>query len=109
MLGTIIYWVCNLETQNDVTGNVTFYRGHPMSRLTYCYKLVQGFRVMCFITGQYNTKGYGTITDVICEWLDQDLLGRIQVKFPPTIFSLAFWFWGQPWPIVHCSILVPSY
>ena len=27
--------------------------------------LVQGFRVICFITGQYNTKGYGTITDVI--------------------------------------------
>ena len=32
---------------------------------THCYKLVQGFRVICFITGQYNTKGYGTITDVI--------------------------------------------
>ena len=30
-----------------------------------CYKLVQGFRVTCFITGQYNTKGYGTITGVI--------------------------------------------
>ena len=31
-----------------------------------CYKLVQGFRVICFITGQYNTKGYGTITDDLC-------------------------------------------
>ena len=29
------------------------------------YKLLQGFRVTCLFTGQYNTKGYGTITDVI--------------------------------------------
>ena len=29
------------------------------------YKLVQGFRVTCLITGQYNKKGYDTITDVI--------------------------------------------
>ena len=29
------------------------------------YILVQGFRVTCLITGQYNIKGYGTITDVI--------------------------------------------
>ena len=32
---------------------------------TNCNKLVQGFRVTCLLTGQYNTKGYGTITDVI--------------------------------------------
>ena len=30
-----------------------------------CYKSVQSFRVTCLFTGQYNTKGYGTITDVI--------------------------------------------
>ena len=30
-----------------------------------CFKLVQGFRVKCLITGQHNTKGYGTITDDI--------------------------------------------
>ena len=30
-----------------------------------CYKLVQGFRVTCFINGLYNTKGCGTITDDI--------------------------------------------
>ena len=30
-----------------------------------CSKLVQGFRVTCLFNGQYNTKGYGTITDVI--------------------------------------------
>ena len=29
------------------------------------YKLVQGFRVTCLFTGQYKTKGYGTITDSI--------------------------------------------
>ena len=26
-----------------------------------CNKLVQGFRVTCLFTGQYNTKGYDTI------------------------------------------------
>ena len=31
-----------------------------------CYKLyIQGFRVTCLFPGQYNTKGYDTITDVI--------------------------------------------
>ena len=30
----------------------------------YCYKLIQLFRVTCFIAGQYNTKYYGTFTDV---------------------------------------------
>ena len=30
-----------------------------------CYKLVQRFRVTCLFTGQYTTKAYGTITDVI--------------------------------------------
>ena len=30
-----------------------------------CYKSVQIFRVTCLFIGQYNTKGYGTITDVI--------------------------------------------
>ena len=30
-----------------------------------CYKLVQDFRVTCFFTGQYNTKGYDMTTDVI--------------------------------------------
>ena len=29
-----------------------------------CYKSVQSFRVTCLFTGQYNTKGYGIITDV---------------------------------------------
>ena len=28
-------------------------------------KLVQGFKVTCLFTGQFNTKGYDTITDVI--------------------------------------------
>ena len=32
---------------------------------SYCYKLVQGFRVTCLLAGQYNTNVYGTITDVI--------------------------------------------
>ena len=30
-----------------------------------CYELIQGFRVTCLLTGQYNPKCYGTITDVI--------------------------------------------
>ena len=47
-----------------------------------CYKLVQGFRVTCLFAGQYNTKGYDTITDVLYLLLDQDVA-------PPTIFSLA--------------------
>ena len=29
------------------------------------YILVQGLRVTCLFNGQYNTKGYDTITDVI--------------------------------------------
>ena len=33
--------------------------------LYYCYKLIQLFRVTCFIAGQYNTGYYGTFTDVI--------------------------------------------
>ena len=35
-------------------------------------------------------------------WLDQAIA-------PPTIFSLASWFWRWPLPIVHWSILAPSY
>ena len=31
----------------------------------YAIKLIQGFRVTCLFTGQYNTEGYGTITHVI--------------------------------------------
>ena len=31
----------------------------------YYFILVQGFRVTCLFTGQYNAKGYDTITDVI--------------------------------------------
>ena len=30
------------------------------------------------------------------ECLDQDLVGRIQIKPPPTNVSLASWFWCQP-------------
>ena len=33
--------------------------------LQNCYKLVQGFRVTCLFNGQYNTKGYAMVTDVI--------------------------------------------
>ena len=57
----------------------------------YCDQLVQSFRVTCLFTSQYNTKGYGTITDVGSRscWLDPG-------KSPPTIFRLASWFWNQP-------------
>ena len=30
-----------------------------------CYKSVQSLRVTCLFSGQYNTQGYGTITDFI--------------------------------------------
>ena len=40
-----------------------------------CYKLVQGLRVTCLLTGRYNTK--------CSEWLDQDLDGWIQVSLLP--------------------------
>ena len=30
-----------------------------------CYKSVHSFRVNCLFSGQYNTEGYGTITDLI--------------------------------------------
>ena len=33
--------------------------------MSKCYKLEQGFRVTCLFTGQYNTKGYDMVTDVI--------------------------------------------
>ena len=32
------------------------------------YKIVQGFRVTCLLSGQNNTKGYDTITD---EWMNE--------------------------------------
>ena len=32
---------------------------------SYYYKLMQYFSVTCLFTGQYNPKGYDTITDVI--------------------------------------------
>ena len=32
---------------------------------TYNYILVQGFRVSCLFTGQYNTKGYDKITGFV--------------------------------------------
>ena len=31
----------------------------------FCYKSVHSFRVTCLFSGQYNTKGYGTVADVI--------------------------------------------
>ena len=57
-----------------------------------CYKLVQGFRVTCLFTCQYNTKGYDMIIDVKYScWLDQLLLGWIEVSLLPQ--SLV-WFLG---------------
>ena len=66
-----------------------------------CYKLVQGFRVTCLFTGQYNNKGYDMITDVIkllvgsasC-WLDQGIT-------PSTIFN---WLLGFGAKIAYCSL-----
>ena len=45
-------WAAKFEGEN-------LYKNH------ICYKLIQMFRVTCFITGQYNTGYYGTFTDVI--------------------------------------------
>ena len=60
--------------------------------LSLCYKFVQGFKVTCLFTGQYNTKGYDMITDVIqllagsasC-WLDQ---GKITKAFFDTFSEM---------------------
>ena len=53
-----------------------------------CYEIVQGFRVTCLFTGQNNTKGYDTITDVIYScWLDQLLIGGIKE------LQLLCWNW----------------
>ena len=37
------------------------------NKLAICFKLVQGFMVTCLFTGQYNTKGYDTITATVFE------------------------------------------
>ena len=92
-----------------------------MKELTGCYT--------CLFTGQYNSKGYDTITDCseLCAnidhrrwskkmsslegptfkknscWLDQDIA-------PPTFFSLASWFWRQPKMISQfCQIVKDCY
>ena len=36
-----------------------------IGKLNKYYRLVQGFRETCLFTGQYNTEGYDTITDVL--------------------------------------------
>ena len=74
-----------------------------------CYKLVQVFMVTCLFTSQYNTQGYGTITNVIKLLIGSASCGLDQGITHPTIFSLASWFLRQPQPIFHCSILAPSY
>ena len=38
---------------------------NPTKDPQYCYKLIQGFRVTCFIAGQYNTDVLGHITGII--------------------------------------------
>ena len=44
----------------DNSNQKCFMSRYPFSN---CYKL--GFRVTCLLTGQYNTKGYDMIVDVI--------------------------------------------
>ena len=58
---------------------------------------------------QYILKVMAQLQVLYSECLDQYLVGRIQIKSPPTIFSLASWFWREPEPIVLCSIFPPSY
>ena len=38
------------------------------------YKSVHSFRVTWLLSGQYNTKGYGTVTDVMYVCIYYDLL-----------------------------------
>ena len=62
--------------------------------LSICYNLVQRFRVNYFITGQYKTKGYGTITDVIQQLQDQDVAGLDPGEMTPSpsiVWLLRFW------------------
>ena len=46
--------------------------------ICYCYKLIQGFRVTCLLTGQYTTKENGTITDVIYSDIGSEFAVRIR-------------------------------
>ena len=62
----------------------------PGDQNNYCYKLVQGFRVTCLFTGQYNTKGYDMITDVI-----QLLAGWIEVSILPQSLVWLLGFGGN--------------
>ena len=56
-----------------------------------CYKLVEGFRVTCLLTGQYNTKGYDTITDFICTFGNHELLkGPVCNLLPLDILGTEF-------------------
>ena len=50
---------------NPIYGDVTFYSSVSQHLPSWCYKLVQGFRVTSLFTGQYNTNGYDMTADVI--------------------------------------------
>ena len=61
---------------------------------SYCYKLVQGLRVTFLFTGQYITKGYDTITDVIWLLVGQDIRSSQNSKMKQTLKSINFnLFW----------------
>ena len=61
-------WTVELEVPGSNPATSQFF--HAMlqrvtrKRYIWCI-LLQGFRVSCLFTGQYNTKGYDTIIDVI--------------------------------------------
>ena len=55
------YWRINPDmVRRFILDMKNFVRG-----FNYCYESVQSFRVTCLFTGQYNTKGYSTITEVL--------------------------------------------
>ena len=57
---------------------------------------MQGFRVTCLITGQYNTKGYGTIIDVLLhEVHEASELHLIKSKMYNSCMrnGAAYWDW----------------
>ena len=54
------------ETEHDQTARyINRTESNGLVNKLRLYILLQGFRITCLFTGQYNTKVYDTITDVM--------------------------------------------
>ena len=64
----ILSMLANWFVQNNVDKTEICYKCYILCSFSGSfnfYKLVEGFTVTCLFTGQKNTKGYDTITDVL--------------------------------------------